>query len=55
MSANIKTCDGICGKFFYEIDLAETCYGQALCYECLMDFTIEQEPGEDDEIFFTNF
>ena len=43
MSANTMLCDGDCGNIYYEIDLAEACYKQMLCRDCMFTFTADQE------------
>ena len=42
MSAKVHLCDK-CGNVSYEINLSETCYGQELCEECMVEFLNEQE------------
>ena len=42
MSAKVHLCDK-CGDVYYEIDLGETCYGQMVCEDCMVDFLNEQE------------
>ena len=41
MSAKIHLCDK-CDNVNYEINLSETCYGQMLCEDCMIDLTNEQ-------------
>ena len=41
MSAKVHLCDK-CGDVNYEIDLSETCYGQELCENCMVNFMNEQ-------------
>ena len=42
MSAKIHLCDK-CGDVYYEIDLGETCYGQMVCEDCMVNFINEQD------------
>ena len=41
MSAKIHLCSK-CGDVYYEIDLSETCFGQMVCEDCMVDFMNEQ-------------
>ena len=41
MSAKIHLCDK-CGDVYYEIDLSETCFGQMVCEDCMINFMNEQ-------------
>ena len=41
MSAKVHLCDK-CGDVNYGIDLSETCYGQELCENCMVNFMNEQ-------------
>ena len=41
MSAKVHLCDK-CGDVYYEIDLGETCYGQMVCENCMVNLLNEQ-------------
>ena len=46
MSAKVHLCDK-CGDVYYEIDLGETCYGQMVCEDCMINLANEQcDPSE---------